>query len=105
MIIDLRTYTVAPGKLKTYIDLYEREAYPVQIRHLGEPVGYFTTDVGNVNRIVHLWKYESHADRERKRAGMEADPQWIAWRKKSAELGYLVNQENVLLRSTSFSPL
>jgi hypothetical protein len=105
MVVDLRTYTVAPGKLKAYLEAYEREGYPTQIRYLGEPIGYFTTEVGTLNRVVHLWKYESLADREKKRAAMEVDPDWVAWRAKSAEGGYLVHQENTILTSSRFSPI
>lgn len=105
VIIDLRTYTVAPGKLGAYLELYESEGYPIHCRHQGEPVGYFVSEVGTLNQVVHLWKYESMADRERRRAALEADPDWIAFRTKSAAGGYLVHQENRLLRSTKFSPL
>ncbi len=28
------------------------------MKHLGNLVGYFTTEVGNVNEIVHIWGYE-----------------------------------------------
>ena len=96
MIIDLRTYTVAPGKVAAYLDLYERE---------GEPLGYYLSEIGTLNQVVHIWKYESMADRERRRAELERDPDWIAFRKKSAEGGYLVHQENRILKPTKFSPL
>ena len=63
------------------------------------------TTTGTLNQVVHLWKYESMADRERRRAGLESDPDWISFRKKSAEGQYLVHQENRILKSTKFSPL
>jgi len=105
VIIDLRTYTVAPGKIAAYLELYEREGYPIHCRHQGEPVGYFVSEIGTLTPVVHLWKYESMADRERRRAGLESDPDWISFRKKSAEGQYLVHQENRILKSTKFSPL
>ena len=60
MFLDHRTYTVKPGKLKAFIDHYEKLGLPLQREHLGEPFGYFTTEVGtqdrcaigNLNRIV-----------------------------------------------------
>jgi hypothetical protein len=105
MIVDLRTYTMVPGKLAAFLELYEKEAMPIQKKFLGEPVGYFVTEIGTLNQFVHLWKYESQADREKRRNAMEADPDWIAYRKKSASLGYIQLQENKILKSTSFSPL
>jgi len=41
---------------------------PVQQKFLGGLVGFFTCEIGTLNRIVHMWKYESLADREARRA-------------------------------------
>ena len=35
MIVDLRTYTLRPGGLAPYLDLYRREGYPVHTSHVG----------------------------------------------------------------------
>ena len=105
MILDLRIYTAYPGKLVAMLKFYEEHGYPVQVRHLGDPVFYATTETGPLNQAVHVWSYQSMADREEKRARMEADPAWIEYRRRSAEVGYLMHQENRLLKSTSFSPL
>ena len=59
MIIDLRTYTMVPGRLGAYLKLYEAEGLPIHIRHLGQPIGIFTTDVGTVNQVVFFWGFES----------------------------------------------
>jgi len=105
MIVDLRTYTLVPGRLAAYLELYEKEGLPAQIRHLGKLIGYFTTEIGPLNQVVHLWGYESLADRDKRRAALELDPEWIAYRKKSAGLGNVQHQENKILKSTAFSPL
>ncbi len=34
-------------------------------KNLGHLVGYFTTEVGNVNEIVHIWAYQDLAERRR----------------------------------------
>lgn len=105
MIVDLRTCTMVPGRLNAFLELYEREGLPIQKRHLGNLIGYFVTETGTHNQVVHLWGYESAADREQRRTAMEQDPEWIAYRKKSAEAGNVQHQCNKLLHSTSFSPL
>jgi hypothetical protein len=105
MIVDLRTYTMVPGKLKAFLTLYEAEGLPVQKRYLPRLIGYFVTETGTLNQVVHLWGYDSLADREQRRAAMEADPDWIAYRQKSAAAGNVQHQENKILRSVSFSPL
>jgi hypothetical protein len=104
MIVDLRTYTMVPGRLKAFLELYEREGYPVQVKHQGLPIGYFVTEVGTNNQVVHLWRYESMADRERRRAALEKDPEWIVYRAKSAAAGNVQHQENKLLKPSAFSP-
>jgi hypothetical protein len=105
MIIDLRTYTMVPGRLKAFLELYEREGLPVQRKHQGNPIGYFVTEIGTNNQVVHMWGYESLADREQRRAALEADPEWAAYRAKSGSAGNVQHQENKILKSVSFSPM
>ena len=103
MIIDHRTYTIAHGRTGEYLDLFEKIAMPIQKRHLGKPIGYFETSIGYLNQVVHLWSYESLADMELKRKARDADPDWAAYKKRSA--GMLITQENKILVPVSFSPL
>ncbi len=105
MIIDVRMYTALPGKLADAVKLYEQHGLPVQLKYLGKPVFYGTTEVGPLNQIVHAWAYASQADREEKRARMDADPAWAEYRRLSAERGCLLSQENRIIKTTSFSPL
>ena len=105
MIVDMRTYTMVPGRLKAFLELYEAEGLPVQLRHLPRLIGYFVTEIGTQNQVVHLWGYDSMAHREQRRALLEADPAWIAYRSKSGESGNILHQENKILKSASFSPL
>jgi hypothetical protein len=49
--------------------------------------------------------YDSLADREQRRAAMEAEPDWIVYRQKSAAVGSVQHQETRILKSVSFSPL
>jgi len=100
MIYDVRTYTIVPGKTGELMALYEREGYPVQTKYLGQPVGYFTSHIGDLNKIVHIWAYESLADREEKRARMQADPAWQSYLKSSAP--YFLAQQNNIMNPASF---
>jgi hypothetical protein len=105
MIVDLRTYTVKPGKLADYVKLYRDHAWPIQQKYLGRCLGWYTTAEGDLNRVVHMWAYDSQADREARRNAMAADPDWAVFQKVSAEAGYLLNQENKILKPTEFSPI
>ena len=102
MILDHRTYTVGHGKMSSYLERYERMALPVQLRHLGNLVGFYVSDIGPLNQVVHIWGYTSLEDRERRRAAMAADPDWHAF--LAANQGTFTHQEIKILKPTSFSP-
>lgn len=105
MLLDHRTYTCRPGTLKKQLSLYEAHGWAAQTRHLGLPLAYLTTETGDVNSYVHIWMYEDAADRARRRAAMQADPDWVAFLQKSAEAGYLLQQQNKLMNPVAFAPL
>ena len=104
MIVDMRTYTVRPGKLAAYVALYKEHAWPLQQKYLGRCLGWYTAAEGMLNQVVHIWAYEDQGDRERRRTAMAADPAWGAFLKKSEEMNLLLAQENRFLKPTDFSP-
>ena len=103
MLIDLRTYTLKIGSVRDFLALYAAEGLAVQSAHLGSPLGYYTTEVGELSQLVHLWQYQDMADRERRRAALEADPRWLAYRSKSSARGHVVRQQNSLLQTVDFA--
>lgn len=105
MLLDVRTYTCRPGMLKAQLELYEKYGLAAQKRHLGEPVAFLITETGPLNTYMHIWAYESAADREKKRAGMQADPEWQEFLRRSAEAGCLVAQETRLMTPAAFAPI
>jgi hypothetical protein len=102
MIFDHRTYTCRVGTIAKQLELYEKHGLHVQVRHLGEPVLYGFTETGALNSYVHVWAYDSAADRERRRAAMASDPEWQAYLKLSHEAGHLIGQENKILTAPAF---
>lgn len=102
MIVEQRTYTLHPGKTAEYLELYEREGLHIQQPILGTMVGYFSTEFGPLNRIVHMWAYESFEDREERRAKLKANPDWKEFAKKLRLL--IRQQENAILLPAPFSP-
>ena len=105
MLVDVRTYTTKPGHVPLQLALYERYALPVQVRHLGQPLAFLIGETGNRNSMHHLWVYESAADREEKRARMQADPEWREFLKRNVEGGHLLTQQTSLMVPASFAPL
>ena len=102
MLYDVRTYECIPGRLAKQLEVYEQYGWQVQQKHLGKPLFYGVTETGLVNSYTHIWVYESAADRETKRAAMEADFEWQAYKKISGEAGHLVKQSNCLMTNAPF---
>jgi hypothetical protein len=103
LIVEERTYHVFTGKLAEVVRLYAEEGTHVQQEHLGNLVGAFTVDVGDVSSIVHLWGYESYAERERRRALLQADERWKDFLAKLQPL--IHTQRTRMLLPTSYSPV
>jgi NIPSNAP len=103
VIVEQRDYHVHTGKLPELIRLYESEGIPLQQELLGGLVGAFTTDVGALSTYSTLWRYDSYADREEKRARLQADTRWQDFLGRVQPLMH--TQQNRILVPTSFSPL
>jgi NIPSNAP len=102
MIVDVRTYTLIPRKLATYVGLFEQHALPVMKRHGFHLLGYYESQIGPLNQVVHLWRYDSLADMEKKRAARDADPDWGAF--LALTEGMVLMQDDKVMRPASFSP-
>ncbi|HOA95051.1 MAG TPA: NIPSNAP family protein, partial [Quisquiliibacterium sp.] len=81
-IYELRTYDVVVGKMSQVVELYKTEGWPALAKHPNRLVGYFTGDIGALNQVVHLWKFEDDADRREFWAGVFADPDFMAFAAK-----------------------
>jgi hypothetical protein len=103
MIVDHRVYTLRPGTVPTFLDLFEREGLPLYLQYCGKLVGYYVSESGELNQVVHLWSYESVEDRERRRANLYQDARWTAF--LDTALPLMVRQESRLLKPTRFSPM
>jgi hypothetical protein len=103
VIVEQRDYHVFTGKLPELLRLYETEGIEIQKRYLGRLIGAFTTDVGAVSTYTHIWAYDDYAERERRRAELQADEQWRDFLAKIQPL--IHTQQNRILIPTSFSPI
>ncbi|PRY05954.1 NIPSNAP family protein [Paraburkholderia sp. BL25I1N1] len=102
MIVEMRTYTFQPGKLREWLPYFEKERFPIQQKHLGKLLGYYTADTGELNQVVQLWAYETFEDRAARRAALWSDPEWLNPSKSTMHM--IVKQESKLLLPTAFSP-
>ena len=103
MIVEQRDYHVITGKLNELVALYADEGIAIQQEHLGGFVGAFTTDIGALSTYTSMWRYDSYAERDRRRAELQARDDWKAFLAKIQPL--IHTQQNRILIPTAFSPL
>ena len=102
MIVEERIYTLKPGTVPEYLRLYEAEGLEIQRPTLGRLIGYFYTEVGPQNEIVHLWAYRDHSERQERRQRLLADDRWREYVKKIRPM--IVSQQNKIMVPAAFSP-
>lgn len=102
-LVEERIYTLEAGKQGDYIAAYSAHGLEIQLRHLGQMVGWFTTEFGPLNQIVHLWGYQSLEDRAARRARLFEDTKWLEYVAKVRP--FLLRQENKLLTPAPYSPI
>ncbi len=103
MIYEMRTYRLRTGTMPVYLKLVEDEGIALQKEHLGTLVGYFFSEIGVLNQIVHIWAYRSLDDRETRRNALAADPRWQTFAPKIQAC--IETMDNKILKPTAFSPL
>ena len=103
MIVEQRTYTLHPGQHLKYLDTYEKEGLAIQRPILGNLVGYFFTDIGPLNQIVHMWGYDSLDERTKRRRKLFEDLGWRAYIQMIVPM--IASQESKILIPAPFSPI
>ncbi|WCK56442.1 NIPSNAP family protein [Aneurinibacillus sp. Ricciae_BoGa-3] len=103
MIYEMRTYTVKIGKMQEYLGLFEDVGHAI-ISKYAKLVGYWYTEIGELNQIVHVWAYESLDVRAERRKALYEDPEWLE-KFIAHAMPLLEKQENKILYATNFSPL
>ena len=102
MLYEMRTYRLKVGTVPQYLRLVE-EGIVIQREHLGNLVGYFTSEIGTLNEVVHIWAYVDLLDRQRRREELAMDPRWQDFIPKIQAL--LETMESKILVPAKFSPL
>ena len=100
MYVEERMYTLHPGTSAEYLKHYQNDGMKVQLRHLPHMVGYYFTEIGTLNMIIHMWAYESLDQRDKCRAAMSADPDWQEYLKKIRPL--MKRQESRIMKCAPF---
>lgn len=97
-VYEMRIYTYKPGDIDAVLDAW---AGAIEEREKYSPlVGCWFSDVGALNRLVHMWAYKSFEERTRVRTETRATGVWPP-QSGVAPLA----QENKILLPYDFSPL
>ncbi|XP_053159646.1 protein NipSnap homolog 3A isoform X2 [Hemicordylus capensis] len=88
---EFRTYTIKPDKMKEFVELANKNMH---LRTAHSPmVGYWTLEFGGLNKVFHIWKYDSFAERTAVRKALGKDQEWQE-KYMSRILPMLEKQEN-----------
>ncbi|MFN5512908.1 MAG: NIPSNAP family protein [Burkholderiales bacterium] len=94
-IYEMRTYTLIVGKMADVVQLYKTEGWPALQKHPQKLVGYFTGDIGAMNQLIHIWKFDDDADRRAFWAGVFSDEEFMAFARQLRPM--ILSQENKLM--------
>ena len=97
MFLEMRTYVLKPGMTNNFVERFA-EGLTARLQ-FSKLLGLFCSEVGWLNRVTHVWPYESFEDRER--IGAEARKTG-KWPPKTQE--FIVTQENKIIQPAPFSP-
>ena len=75
-VVDFRTYLIRFNSMPTFLQTTQQHALKIMVRHIGPPIGYYQTIIGNLQQITHIWGYDSMGDMEARRRARNADPEW-----------------------------
>ena len=107
MIYELRVYHCLPGRLPSLLKRFETVTMRLFEKHGFRQAGFWTVAIGESNQdVIYILQWDSLADREKKFASFQADPEWIEARRKSEEDGpLLASISNTIMTPTAFSAL
>lgn len=96
-IYEMRIYQYQPGSLPKVLEAWEK-SLPERVK-LSPIAACLSSDVGGLNRWMHIWPYPDLATRHRIREQASKLPDWPP---KTRE--WLVSQQTKMVIPTSFSP-
>ena len=97
-IYEMRIYTYKPGSINEAMKKWG-DAIEYREKYSKLALGMYT-DIGGLNKWMHVWPYADLQDRNETRAKSMQDPNWPPPTRE-----FIVKQENKILIASSFSPM
>lgn len=94
-IYEMRTYYVKPKAFADFMKL-TNEYIHLKSESNSKLNGYWTSDIGGTNEVIHIWEYDSFAQRTEARKALSQDQTWIdSYIKKILKM--LTKQDNLVM--------
>ena len=104
MIYDFREYTLLPGKTTEYMAAVREVALGIRQKYGVKLAGWYYSDVGELNKVVHIWAFRDHAHMKEAKAQVSADPDWSGKYLPRVH-GLIQSQKTYLMLSPDFAPV
>jgi len=107
MIVEMRIYHCAPGRLPALHERFTSTTLGFFEQYGIRPIGFWTNVTGTTNQsLTYLLQWESLAEREAKWNAFQSDPDWIAKRAASEAQAIIVERiETQFMTPTGYSAL
>jgi hypothetical protein len=102
MIYEMRTYTTPAGMAPVLAKYSTEIGRPIRGDDYGKLEGYWLTEIGPLNQVMHLWSYADLNDRQEKRAALGHNERWT--NEFLPKAGPLILRQDIRLMS-SVKPL
>jgi hypothetical protein len=76
MIYELRTYTLKQGSVPEVAKNSGTVGRDIRKDDYGKLEGYWVTEIGPLNQVMHLWSYKDLNERAQLRAELAKNPRW-----------------------------
>jgi hypothetical protein len=96
MIYELRTYQLVVGALPEFLECVAEERLPILADHGLGPLGFWYTEIGSLNEVVHLWAHKDLNERQERWTSGALDPRTA---KLLGKLGPMIPHMNTKILS------
>ena len=103
MLYDFRMYTLKPGATPDYRAGVKEVGLPIRQNHDVALSGWYWSDIGALNQVVHIWGYKDLDHLNSQKAAVYADPDWSGKYVPRAQ-PLVESQKTWLMMSPAFAP-
>lgn len=100
-VYELRTYRAHTGRALDWVAQF-KAILPTREKYMRR-VGFWQTEIGPLNEIVHMWAFRDLRERAELRAKLGQDPEWQKFVASSVSL--LAQMQSIILLPSPHSPM